>query len=344
MLATFLRIARRFLFALTLLAFLGVVAAAIALRYTDRVWWATLFGFGPRWVMVVPLGGLLPAILIVAAWRAFALWMVAASVAIWGVLGVVTPVGHLILLDAPDDIPLAVATANVEGHVEHVVELLDTAHLDVLALQEWRNSTQLAGMFPRLFTQQRDGLGIVSRYPIKLVQFLDFTELALGSDGALARFDLKLPAGGDVTKTLHVYVVHLETPREGIQEWLDHKRDVGFFTAPALDWNSRVRRIESATARTYIDEVGGQFIVLGDFNMPVESSIYRHWWSDLQNAYSTAGWGLGHTKHTRKIGVRIDHVLTGAGFDVASAEPGPPIGSDHVPMIARLRVHYADVK
>jgi len=66
----------------------------------------------------------------------------------------------------------------------------------------------------------------------------------------------------------------------------------------------------------------GTTIVTGDFNMPVESAIYRNTWSVFSNAFNTAGLGFGYTKITPKrgstYGTRIDHIL----FDGRTGDAG----------------------
>ena len=62
--------------------------------------------------------------------------------------------------------------------------------------------------------------------------------------------------------------------------------------------------------------MSGPFLVVGDFNAPVESVIYRRYWGDLRNAFSYAGFGFGSTRLNGWIRVRIDHIL--ASYDLAT--------------------------
>ncbi len=127
--------------------------------------------------------------------------------------------------------------------------------------------------------------------------------------------------------------LHLETVREGLQGLI---RSRGTDSAEMTN-NLAQRELESALARLYTREVKGPLIVTGDFNIPVESAIYRREWSDLGSAFHLAGWGTGYTKHTRWHGIRIDHVLVGPGWEVTRAWVGPDVGGDHRPMVADLR-------
>ena len=327
---------RKALLVLTLGTLAVLIGATVVLwQLADRTWWATLLAFGPRWVFLVPLGALLPVTVLFGAWRALGVWVLAAGVAAFGLLDVRVPWGAMIALDAPDDKPITVMTLNAEGDrkVEaRVRQLVVDERVSLLAVEEWNASQSLAATLPGWNVVEYAGQGIASRYPLKLVEWLNFSDFALGTDGQLLRADMTMDK-----QVVHVYVLHLETPREGIEDWLGDKSSGG----AAIERNTQARMIESAAARRYIDEVGGQFIVLGDFNLPVESRIYRRYWRAFKNAFSEGGWGLGHTKRTRRIGIRIDHVLCGGGCDVSSAHLGEDIGSDHLPLVGKLRIHPA---
>lgn len=131
--------------------------------------------------------------------------------------------------------------------------------------------------------------------------------------------------------------VHLETPREALEE-LFFLSLRGFI---AVDAEKRVQRdVESQAARQSIaprTEVR-PLLIAGDFNLVVESAIYRRWWGDLTNVFSSRGLGLGWTKRTKAFGVRIDHVLVGNGVTPVSVRLGEAMGSDHRPVIAIVRL------
>jgi endonuclease/exonuclease/phosphatase (EEP) superfamily protein YafD len=100
--------------------------------------------------------------------------------------------------------------------------------------------------------------------------------------------------------------------------------------------NIEVRRLQSELASRWAESFPGPKLLVGDFNLPVESAIYRDHWSQYTNAFSVAGWGLGHTRYCRWHGVRIDHILTGPESQVDRCWVGPDVGSDHRPLIADL--------
>ena len=81
-------------------------------------------------------------------------------------------------------------------------------------------------------------------------------------------------------------------------------------------------------------------ILAGDFNMPVESTIYRRYWSRYRNAFTWAGTGFGYSKQTEirgyVYGTRIDHILTDGHWRALRCYLGPDLGSDHLPLVADL--------
>jgi endonuclease/exonuclease/phosphatase (EEP) superfamily protein YafD len=96
---------------------------------------------------------------------------------------------------------------------------------------------------------------------------------------------------------------------------------------------------DSRAARGRISQVSDPLLVVGDFNLPVESAIYREHWSDFENAFSRCGRGLGHTKVTRLFGVRIDHVLASPAWACVNARVvSTPYGGDHAPLIVDLQL------
>jgi endonuclease/exonuclease/phosphatase (EEP) superfamily protein YafD len=141
---------------------------------------------------------------------------------------------------------------------------------------------------------------------------------------------LKTPGG-----IIRVGVVHLETPRDALDQFPD------LSAIPTLGnvtrQNMAQRERESRVAREWIFR-GDVYptIVAGDFNLPIESAIYRRHWSDLRNAFSRSGVGLGYTKRTRLWGIRIDHILTTDHFVTDRVYLGQDVGSDHRPLLAVL--------
>jgi vancomycin resistance protein VanJ len=205
-------------------------------------------------------------------------------------------------------------------------ELLDTTGADGPPLQEW--GSELAELGPAWHAHRISELCVASRYPIRSVDVFDATELRrAGGHGGAVRYVLEAPGGA-----MTLLNVHLQTARWGLTEVIDR----GMAGRDAMTANTVVRDQDSRAVRRWLDSFGpaDDTIVAGDFNLPVESAVYRRHWRAFGNAFSEAGSGLGWSKRTRWHGTRIDHVLHGAGFASAYARLGADVGSDHRPVIA----------
>jgi endonuclease/exonuclease/phosphatase (EEP) superfamily protein YafD len=100
--------------------------------------------------------------------------------------------------------------------------------------------------------------------------------------------------------------------------------------------NTEIREIESHLARQWVEQGAGPLVVLGDFNTPVESRIFRRHWGHLTDAFSHVGTGLGTTKYNGWIRIRIDHVLTSEDWHVEQVRMGSERYSDHRPLVVDL--------
>jgi endonuclease/exonuclease/phosphatase (EEP) superfamily protein YafD len=121
---------------------------------------------------------------------------------------------------------------------------------------------------------------------------------------------------------------------------LDRKTLLRPSDSAMLDAEIEDRRLESEDACRFARRLGAKAILAGDFNLPVDSAIYREHWSGFHDAFSDAGLGFGYTEWPRMrrciFGVRIDHVLTGDGWRCRRCWVGPDVGSDHLPLLADL--------
>ncbi len=320
--------------------YLGLVVlfAAVMWGLGDRAWPGTVLLFMGRWVLLLPLAVLVPAALL-ARRAALLPLLLATLVALGPVMGGRT--GWRTWLGAPSaGMPFRVVTLNAGGErgASPVLAILLPDVLlewapDVVAFQECGGSLQRAvRTMPDWSHHVSDGLCLLSRHPIEAAVVMDRTALdrhrqlsgGIGGAGFVVHYTLRTP-GGPIGLTN----LHLETPRRGLE---------GLWSADLdrLRVNTMVRDIESRMARRWVDRGRGPGLVVGDFNTPVESRIFREHWGDLTNAFSHAGAGFGMTKHNGWIRARIDHVLAGDGWEVRSAVVGRDLASDHLPLVVDL--------
>jgi vancomycin resistance protein VanJ len=239
-----------------------------------------------------------------------------------------------LLLDCPDQASprIRVVTWNVggDGGARAAFEEMMTLEApDVVLLQE--SGHRLPEATPGWYSSTEGGVAVLSRFPILGVAARDPSDVwRRAGSGAIVRYTLDTPLG-----RLDLTNVHLETPREGLESILRFGPGAG--AVAELEAKNAEREVEARLARHWVDLSASPLrLVAGDFNTPVESRLFRDHWEGLRDCHSTAGWGFGFTKHTRRIGTRIDHVLTGGGLACVSSRVGASGGGDHAPLIVEI--------
>ncbi|MBC8086218.1 MAG: endonuclease/exonuclease/phosphatase family protein [Phycisphaerae bacterium] len=341
----------------------GMFVAWMLLRFgSERIIPGTIIAFGPRFLSLVPLVLLLPAALLVARSALLPL-----AIAAW--IGLVPVMGARVNLStlrsepppAPVDGTFRVMTFNVQGggglRRGFRPMLYDLAP-DVVLMQEC--SERLWRIIRRQndwHSAQHGQTCLMSRWPLKLVEtmpreaILSMSSGGGGGSGFVMRAYIDSPRG-----QLIVINLHLETARRGLEGMLspeglipDDPLDVSPDTVrePIVSTTENIARFaanvavrdkESALASAWAREASkqGALVVGGDFNLPVESNIFRTHWGDFVDAFEAKGNGLGWTKREgRWLRIRIDHLLTTKdGPQPLNVMVGPNYGSDHRPVIA----------
>ena len=294
------------------------------------VWPLHLFFFGPRWVLSIPLLLLLG----LSIWQR--LWMPAAalglaSIVFCGIWGFNVPWRSFVFKESAEMSrpTLRVLTCNVQGgdlKVPDLARLLREERPDVVLLQECNLADPRVVLGDEGWHIKCSGeFCLASRHPILEFQELrrpDKSYRIIAVRGRLAWSGAELPIVG----------VHLMTPRRGLEpiiesglRGLNRFRDI-----------VRVQRLESQLVSQWIQDIPPSIVLAGDFNLTAEHPLYCRDWSTFKDAFAWTGWGLGQTMFTRRIGLRIDHVLCGATWQPITCRVGPDVGSVHRPLIADL--------
>lgn len=351
-------VVRRWASRLQLLYALAMFAAWMALITTSERWLpATLLAYGPRAVVLLPLFFVLPVGAVYAR-RSLLFSAVASYLALHSIMGFrlgippISAVGR-----APAGVSVRLVTLNAQGGelvALRVNELLNMRP-DVLMLQECSpalaDAVRARGGYQIVVHQ---GLCTASRWPIVRTDTMSRSTVEaragerFGSMGQVVRHVIAHPA-----RPFQVVNLHLATARHGLAALL---KDEGLLpddgslprTLPidlsrseGVENNARLRTLQSERAAEWAAAEGATYplVVAGDFNVPVESTIYRRFWRAYGNAFEDRGTGLGYTKREgRLIRIRIDHVLTSKLVKVKRVWVGPFIGSDHLPVVADLRL------
>jgi endonuclease/exonuclease/phosphatase (EEP) superfamily protein YafD len=314
---------------------LAVFAVWLLLRFEgDRWWFATLLLYGPRWIYALPMVLLVPPALL---WRRR--WLLPLGLSLPLIVG---PLMGFNLGWAgwgrTDTVDFRVLTYNIERFnvsEQSFATLLDTTGPDAVAVQEcagpgpWR--------IPQGWNVQRAGeLLVASRHPILRHEVSCCRRPAREHPTVDALYCvLDTPAG-----TVGFCNVHLETPRRGLSAVLDRETILDLTEADRAEAWIEYRRLESADVAQWLAGFPEPKIIAGDFNMPIDSTIYRESWQSYANAFDQTGFGLGYTKQAvirgHCFGLRIDHILTSAPWQACRCWVGPDLGSDHLPMLADL--------
>ena len=313
-----------------LLVLFTLLLAFVYHRFGDRTWWGTALIYSGRWPWLLPIAVLaLPAI----AWRRSALVPLGLAAII-----VMGPVMGGTLSTAPlwnKGKALRILTFNVEGGSvvsSRLRELLDAMRPDIAGFQECGLPMHeaLGRLEGWAVVDTAWGVCLISRYPLRappeIMPAQNFH--AAGGSALAARYEVMSPLG-----TVNVFVLHLETPRHGVEHLLTDPTNASRF----IDANNLLRDTESRVVRRWIDSTAGARIVMGDFNLPVESIIWQQYWSSFDDSFNTAGNGWGFTRINGWIQVRIDHVLLDDQLKAVGAHVGADWGSDHLPYMAEVQ-------
>lgn len=316
-------------------AVLVLAACGVLYLLGDRWWPATILLFGPRWLAALPLAVLVPFAFRLDR-RLLVPLLFAALIVFGPFMGLCVPHGKT---GTASSSTIRVVACNIQGgnfNKSAFSALIQETRPDIIALQECPR--EIGNLLPTGWQLvQEGGLAILSRYPLTYGGKLQSMHPPhKWPRDCLLYGTVKLPAG-DIT----VATVHLPSPRYGLQHILDRRTGINLARTGLLVKETD-HRAETARKVQQAVPSGGNVLVLGDFNTPSESTIYRRTWDRYVNAFGKTGAGYGYTERVSiggvSFGVRIDHVLTGAGLVPRVCEVGPDVGSDHLPVIADLAV------
>ncbi len=312
---------------------LSLAAAACVWLLADHWWPATTLLFGPRWILLLPLAALVPAVLV---WDRVSLVTLAVATIVMAGPVVGLRAGWRRLFVSPDTSrDLRVMSFNADGGSSlrlPLPEMVREWRVDVAAIQECGGALQTAiSAMDGWSADVHGSLCLLSRLPIRERAAMEREALEAAGGSGLVETDA-VEVG---ERLVHVTNVHLETPRAGFEQIRAGRVGEG---APKLQEKSLLREIEQRRARRWAAQYPPPRIALGDFNSPPESPIFRAAWAGWQNAFSRMGIGLGGTRLNGWIRARIDHILLDDSWTVVRSWLGPDVGSDHRPILAEVRL------
>jgi len=303
---------------------LALLAVWALLTWAGDAWWpATVLLYLPRWPWALPLLVLLPA----AYWqrRERIVLLVSIAILLAPVMGLCLP-WRTAFASSSAAMKVRVLSLNIDRSSLNAAALeafiLETDP-DIVACQDWtsghdRTLFQGTGWYVRRGGQ----FCLASRYPI-----LEVEPVTRPADCAdrMTRYRLETPTG-----PLDFFNVRLKTPREALLAVRHH----GWNGAAALERNSDQRRSQSVVLSRWIQQATAPALVAGDFNTLPESTIWHAHWTGFTDAWTQAGFGFGRTYRNNRTALRIDHQLAGPGWQCMRCWIGPPVGSEHLPLVA----------
>ncbi|MPZ53935.1 MAG: hypothetical protein GEU79_14580 [Acidimicrobiia bacterium] len=294
-----------------LVAVVSVALAAVSLlAFFGDQWWILdlVASFRPQLALAVGVGA---GLLLMARW-----WRTGVAVAVVAAinLAVVVPVFMGEPAEGPGSIRIMSYNllASNEDFAE-VVDFIERTDADVVVLHEasrpWEVALGSAGLDYQVTRSRTEdlifGTVVLTRDPVEITSY---------------GFSAEEPRA-------------IEISLYGISILAIHP------LAPSTEERIAIRNGQFAWYTDWVTARSGDLIVVGDFNATPWSHPFRQFVADTGLANSQNGFGLELSYPARSIApmqVSIDHLLHSDGLGVVRRELGPPMGSDHLPLIVDL--------
>lgn len=311
---------------------LALLAIAALWFLVDR-WWPLLpLGYGPRWpwLFLIPVPALAGG-----GWRrAVAPTALTAVLVAWGLLGFRV---HLLPLDANGSGLLRVVSFNAAARAEALAPLLSAAsayRADVVAVVECPDRE--AGPRPGYRLAIEGELCVWWRgetVPGIIAAPRDVERI--GWSGTIAVIDVPGSGVGPIG------VVHLRSVRNELEQFRDMSTVFGAGDSMEARHSKRIAGSQFASA-WFRDHPTPPSLVVGDFNLVVESPRFRADWGWWTDSFEAIGTGTGATWRSRWYGLRIDHVLYRGPWNPVHYRRGADMGSDHRAVFVTFRRNDVD--
>jgi endonuclease/exonuclease/phosphatase (EEP) superfamily protein YafD len=317
-----------------------VIFLVLRLAFGDRWWWlGFLNAFAPIWflplIVAAPTLGLLRS----GWWRLGAILIIIAG--IWfGPYFLpkpsITPAGRT----------LKVVSFNIWGdnpHLSQVEAWLLQTDADVIMLQE----------IPALYAQ--NGVRPLNGdYPYSFVQQWSWGQLTLSKYPIIEQKDIPPPSGFVFQRTVidfegqqvALYNIHLSMPTRNAARLTIP--NAPFYVNIALMYDDGTRNQEIAFLLKTLETETLPYLVAGDFNTSDQSVSYQRLHDKLEDTFREVGQGFGGSWPRPVVDelpawlppvIRIDYIFHSPHWQAISADVGPYLGSDHLPMIGVLALN-----
>ncbi|HEX2908132.1 MAG TPA: endonuclease/exonuclease/phosphatase family protein [Phototrophicaceae bacterium] len=323
-----------------------VVYLALRLLFGDGFWWLGLLNTFAH-LLFLPLLVLLPlALLIRARGAALRLLPLVVVAGLW--------FGPYYLPKAPPEAvgdTIRVATFNMRV-VNNDLSLAETwikqLGADIVCLQEipLDLAESLLARLHEHFPYQavQDDIvrwvgypsqnAILSRYSIVQTDTVD-----LQADGTALPVRAVLDVNGQL---IAVYNVHLAWPSGGPRLELPVNN---YYLNTFLGFDDRIRNQQIMRLLAHLQTEPYAYLIAGDFNTSSSSGIYQQLAAAMHDSFREIGAGFGGTWPVSEVlglpgfvppFLRLDYIWHSDQFQAVSAQVGPRLGSDHLPLLVTL--------
>ena len=213
-----------------------------------------------------------------------------------------------------------------------IIDSIQSANADVVGFQE---------MMPTMAASLVEELE--SDYPYNTFQLLE-SEL---SAAVLSKFPIEIKERFDLPPRDPAVHTVVQVQRTKVHVIVVHLSANNFFDYSITEFVTLVkeryghREKETMQLKQMIQDLDGPVLLMCDCNMTDTSEAYARLDTVLDDSYSEAGWGMGHTLQPVQLSFpvqRIDYVWHTDEFEALYAHIGQDGGSDHLPIVARLRL------
>jgi vancomycin resistance protein VanJ len=334
----------RTLFAYGIGLYIVLLVGYLLLRvvFRDGIWWLAFLNSFAH-LLFMPLILLFPLAILIHQRSALRLLPVVLIAGLW-----FAPYYVPKSLLEPDSTPLHIVTFNVWGanpHTDVVEDWLREANADIVLLQEIPEAqaedqfSTLSDVYPYRFVQSPQmrlwGNAIFSRLP-----FVETENFDLEGDGTPSHQRVTFEWDGEL---FALYNIHLVMP-VGDQAHLSLPVDSALGKM-ALRYDDTLRNDEINRLLGRLKDERLPFIVGGDFNLSDQSVMYGQLAAQMRDSFREVGTGLGGSWPLPLAGefpafmpplLRIDYLWHSDSFQAVAVQQSPPLGSDHLGLIASL--------
>jgi len=331
---------RRITLALALAYPVALLVVLLLLRFVGQAWWVTAVGlFLPRLGFALPLLLLVPAVLLLRAWRVLWAEVGALLLVLFPLMGLTLPT---IMRDRTGPV-VRVLSFNVDSEysgVEVVSRAILATSPDVVLLQEsvpWSHITdELRASFGTV--EESDQFVLATRY--RLLGKVEPPRVVYQGrphSPRVIKYVVASPLGA-----LTIYSFHPHSPRlsfyrlrgQGLRHEITSGRLFRGLAAPDIEDSAGLRALQMRALDDLARRESGPTLIVGDTNEPELGPEYESSLGHYRDAFRQAGSGFGYTFPAQRPWMRIDRILLNEQLGATRFEVGCQGASDHLCVVA----------